>query len=228
MNHIYLVRHGENVANLTKELSSRIVDYSLTPKGVVQAQQTAQYFAGRNIQAVYSSPLKRAQETAGMIASSLNLKPIVVEEFREIDVGELEEPPSTPEKWELHNQIIMRWFAGDLEAGFPGGDTYLSLWSRMQAGLQQATHGRENENIIIVGHSGIFTATLKKVCPSIDLEWLRLSQNHNCSITEIQVDNHDGVLEGELVRWADVSHLSGNAAEFISSFPNPDPFVEKG
>ena len=37
MNRIYLVRHGENTANLTKEFSHRRVDYSLTPKGILQA-----------------------------------------------------------------------------------------------------------------------------------------------------------------------------------------------
>lgn len=40
MNIIYLVRHGENKANLTKEFSYKKVDYPLTPKGVIQAQQT--------------------------------------------------------------------------------------------------------------------------------------------------------------------------------------------
>ncbi len=41
---IYLVRHGENVANLTKEFSHRKVDHSLTPKGRLQAEQIAAYF----------------------------------------------------------------------------------------------------------------------------------------------------------------------------------------
>ena len=45
MNHLYLVRHGENVANLTKEFSCCKVDYSLTAKGVLQAQQTAHALA---------------------------------------------------------------------------------------------------------------------------------------------------------------------------------------
>jgi broad specificity phosphatase PhoE len=65
MNRLYLVRHGENRANLTKEFSSRLVDYPLTAKGVLQAQQTADYFQQRagagGIDAVYSSPLKRSR-----------------------------------------------------------------------------------------------------------------------------------------------------------------------
>ena len=43
-NTIYLVRHGENTANITKEFSYKLVDYSLTAKGVQQAEQTAEYF----------------------------------------------------------------------------------------------------------------------------------------------------------------------------------------
>jgi broad specificity phosphatase PhoE len=38
MTRVYLVRHGENKANITKEFSSRKVDYPLTPKGRLQAE----------------------------------------------------------------------------------------------------------------------------------------------------------------------------------------------
>ena len=41
MTHLYLIRHGENLANLTKEFSYLKVDYPLTPKGRLQAEQTA-------------------------------------------------------------------------------------------------------------------------------------------------------------------------------------------
>ena len=60
MTHLYLIRHGENLANLTKEFSYRKVDYSLTPKGKLQAEQTARTLQDRGIAAVYSSPLRRA------------------------------------------------------------------------------------------------------------------------------------------------------------------------
>ena len=43
MNLVYLVRHGENPANLLKQFSYRKVDYPLTEKGVLQAEQTAAY-----------------------------------------------------------------------------------------------------------------------------------------------------------------------------------------
>ena len=71
MNRLFLVRHGENVANLTKEFSYRLVDRSLTDKGVEQARQTAVYFQDKSIHAVYTSPLKRAAETAARMGGRL-------------------------------------------------------------------------------------------------------------------------------------------------------------
>ncbi|MCB0162068.1 MAG: histidine phosphatase family protein, partial [Caldilineaceae bacterium] len=81
----YLVRHGENPANLTKEFSYRDVDYSLTPKGVLQAQQTAAYFRNVPVDAVVASPLKRTRETAAIIADALGLPVEVMEDFREVN-----------------------------------------------------------------------------------------------------------------------------------------------
>ncbi len=56
MNRLYLVRHGENRANITKEFSCRHVDYPLTPKGVLQAQQTAKHLAGEAADLIPGSP----------------------------------------------------------------------------------------------------------------------------------------------------------------------------
>ena len=69
---LFLVRHGENVANITKEFSHRLVDYDLTDKGRLQASQTADYFRSLSknvsIDAMYSSPLKRAMQTADIVS----------------------------------------------------------------------------------------------------------------------------------------------------------------
>src|SRR5512142_223625 len=122
MNRLYLVRHGENPANLTKEFSYRRVDYGLTPKGSLQAKQTAELFKRQAIHAVYSSPLKRAAETAGIIAGELGLRVEIVEDLREVNVGDLEGQPVTPELWAHHDSIIADWLGGKPETRFPSGE----------------------------------------------------------------------------------------------------------
>src|SRR5579872_6100860 len=93
-NTLYLVRHGENLANITKEFSYKLVDYPLTPKGVLQAEQTAAFFLNTiPLMAAFASPLKRARETAEIIARAQNLSVTVLEEFREVNVGDMEQRP---------------------------------------------------------------------------------------------------------------------------------------
>jgi len=226
MSHLFLVRHGENLANLTKELSSRRVDYSLTPKGILQAEQTARHFlaareagrAGYGIHAIYSSPLKRARETAEIIAGHLGLSVAVMDNFREIDVGDMELQPPTLEVWAVHNRIIEGWFRGQAEKGFPNGDNYITICNRMRAGIEQVIAGKDGQSSIVVGHGGIFTVTLPDLCPHVSLDYLR-TENHNCSISEIEVEWRCGRYEGRLITWASHTHLHGPAAELVSGLP---------
>jgi broad specificity phosphatase PhoE len=209
MTKLYLIRHGENKANLTREFSHRLVDYPLTPRGILQAQQTAAYFRSFPIRHIYASPLKRAMETAAIIAQPLELEVRILEHFREINVGILEQQP-TAENWELHDRIFYGWLEGQTDVTFPEGENYITLFSRMSAGLQEViTHDPEGPHII-VGHGGIFKATIRDICHNMDVTLLKLS-TPNCAITEIDVQMQKGRPMGILHRWADDSHLSGEA-----------------
>jgi probable phosphoglycerate mutase len=219
MNTLYLIRHGENPANLTKEFSHRLIDYSLTPKGVLQAQQTGEYFKSRPIDAIYCSPLKRAIETAEIIGQAIGVQPVIIEEFREVNVGALEALGGSPENWATHDSIIQAWFEGQPDRMFPEGENYHMLLERMRAGVQQILHEQDGKKSIIVGHGGIFTFTLKDICREVDLAMLIASYGHNCSITEIEMHSVDGQFDGVLKRWAAFDHLSGEAAAFVTGHP---------
>jgi broad specificity phosphatase PhoE len=216
MHTLYLIRHGENTANLTKEFSHRLVDYSLTPKGVLQAQQTAEYFKNRQIDAIYCSPLKRAIETAEIIGQAIGIRPVIMEEFREVDVGALEMLGGSPENWATHDSIVRAWFEGQPDVIFPEGENYHMLLERMRSGVAQILRKQDGKQSIIVGHGGIFTFTLKDICRNVDLAMLIASYGHNCSITEIEMYAVDGQLDGVLKRWAAFDHLSGEAAAFVT------------
>jgi len=222
VNRLYLVRHGENWANITKEFSCKRVDYPLTPKGMLQARQTAEYFKDKGIHEIYSSPLKRAVETAEIIAAPINLQVVVMENFREVNVGSLEGQPVSAELWALYFRVVEDWFAGRVGTRLPGGEDYVTLWGRMRAGVERIVAHKTGRNMIIVGHGGIFTATLKDLCRDVDVNWLRGSASHNCSITEIMIRLLDGRLEGELITWASHTHLHGAAADLVPGIPQVD------
>ncbi|HSO27387.1 MAG TPA: histidine phosphatase family protein [Anaerolineales bacterium] len=231
-NTLFLVRHGENRANLTLEFSSRRVDYSLTPKGVLQAQQTAEYFAGlqaggRVFHAIYSSPLKRAAETAGYIAAALGLPVQILDQLREVDVGDLELAPPSREAWDYHNSLIRGWLDGQPEARFPGGDNFHDLVERALDAYRLALHGRQGENIILVAHGGIFAFTLYKLVAGLQPDWFLGKHSHNCSVSEIEAQLVDGRPVGRLKRWADHAHLSGEAANFAAGLPDARTFQDQ-
>jgi len=220
MDTIYLIRHGENRANITKEFSYKQVDYSLTAKGILQAQQTAVYFDDKDIQAIYSSPLKRARETAEIIAQHLRLPVIVMEQFREVNVGDLEGQPSNKANWAIHDQIMSDWHSGKYEATFPGGENYEMLLHRMHDGLRKIMLDNPDSNIILVGHGGIITATIWDICANVELSSLLESDNANCSITEVQAQLYDDRIIGTLNMWAYHGHLHGEAAKLVAGHPD--------
>src|SRR5258708_22699148 len=157
-NTLYLVRHGENLANITKEFSYKHVDYSRSPKGVLQAEQTAEFLKNTAIDAIYASPLKRARETGEIIAVPHGLPVTLLEEFREVNVGNLELMPPTETTWRIHDQIVAEWIAGNVEARFLGGENFLALVERLRRGLLEVTRGRASPRIAVATPACSLTA----------------------------------------------------------------------
>lgn len=225
MNRLYLVRHGENLANLTMEFSYRNVDYSLTPKGVLQASQTAAYCAGLGIQEFYSSPLKRARETAEIIAGPYGLPVTTLENFREVNIGDLEGQNPTPALWKFHNNIIASWLDGHPEMRFPGGEDYHTLQARAVAGFTEMLTGKDGRSMLLVAHGGIFSFTLRGLVAGLEQDLLNTPMP-NCGVTELEGQVVDGRLELRLVSYSSAAHLSGEAAQLVRGFPKNEELIE--
>lgn len=217
---LYLVRHGENRANLTKEFSHRKVDYALTAKGRLQATQTAEFFRDQGIDAIYASPLRRALETAEIIGEQVGLPVTVLEAFREVNVGTLEDEPPTPASWRLHDEIMAAWQAGQHEVAFPGGENYHTLRARLQRALTTIVHAHPAQTVIVVAHGGTINTSVREFCHNVDLDLLHRTENHNCSVSEIEVWSTDDGIAARLVQWAFCEHLQGEAAQLVPGSPD--------
>lgn len=215
MNTVYLVRHGEAESNLTHEFSYRKVDLPLTSKGRQQALQTAKAFTPQSIDEIYCSPLNRTRQTAEAIAKACGLPVTVVENFREVNVGDLEGMPDLDEAWHINFNIWNRWSQGDYSARYPGGEDWHTLFSRTVEGLCRVLDGKQDHRIVVVAHGGIITATLARLVNNLDEFALFRLPNHNCSITEARLGLSDGQIYGEMICWSDIRHLSGEAADLV-------------
>ena len=83
-----LVRHGESDANIKKIFAGHL-DIDLTNRGYEQAELAAQYIRENYVvDKIYSSDLKRAYNTAKVIAKRFDLPIEALTELREIDAGD--------------------------------------------------------------------------------------------------------------------------------------------
>lgn len=218
MNRVFLVRHGENPANLTKEFSCRRVNYPLTERGQLQARQTAEAFSRVPLDEVWSSPLRRALETADQIVRFHPLSVKILEDFREMDVGDLEGFEPRDDAWERYRSVMREWFGGNPAYPFPGGENRSSLIERFARGLDTVTRGKNGKTVLVVGHGGIFTHGVAELCGLPDQKAFLSRENYNCSISELEVHRDPG-LRFTLKVWGSVGHLSGEAAQFVESVP---------
>lgn len=204
------VRHGENPANVTHQLSTRIVDHPLTDRGRQQAAALAAHLAdgheGR-IGAVFSSPLVRAHETAEIIGSALGLPVTILEGLRELDVGELD-GRSDDEAWRLHDEVYHAWLAGRTDAAFAGGDSLSTLLDRFADALREVHRLAGDGRAVVVGHGGILRVAIANLFTATP-EILAVERIGNCSITEIQLDvAGNGRVGGQVIGCARAEHLA--------------------
>ena len=132
----YFVRHGETETNLQRLVAGSI-DTPLTARGRQQALDAAQVLAKQAITAVYSSPLRRARDTATPIAERLRLSIIVLPALAERTWGLLEGQPRASR---------VRGITPE------GAETPNAFAARILSALAQI----DTEAPLIVGHSGVF------------------------------------------------------------------------
>jgi probable phosphoglycerate mutase len=150
---ILLVRHGQDEDNAEYRINGRR-DCPLTDLGRTQAKATGESLRGNHIDCIYSSPLKRAFETATIISQILGISQVNVDgDLIERDYGILTgRPPSeirTVAK-EIRESNNFRYI---LES--EGIEPYPELWRRAGAALSRIQARHEGQTVLIVAHNEI-------------------------------------------------------------------------
>ena len=153
------------------------------------------------IDAIYSSPLKRAFDTAQAIASHHKLKVQVEPDLREMEVGELE-GISIAELGTTFSQFLLQWRQGQGVEKLPGGESVIDLADRVWATIQPIVEKHEQGNIVIVSHFFTAVVTICKALgwPLTTMERIRV-QTGSISIIELG----DG--QPRLLLLGDTCHL---------------------
>jgi len=153
---LWIARHGETDENAQGRILGRR-DPALGAAGRAQAQALAAEAGGHGIVALYTSPLRRARETAAVVGAALDLQPVVLDDLVESDRGAWEGrlvADLAREDPEGHAAFV----AADPAFVFPGGESLAAQGRRTRAALARVAAGPQPA--LVVAHAGTIRAAL--------------------------------------------------------------------
>ncbi len=200
MVNLYLIRHGRQNSRLCN------VDVELSPEGIKQAELLRARLRSYGLDALYSSDLIRARQTAEIINQELELPLQIRGAIREISFGELEG------KSDEYNDTYFREFKEEQlklleDIPYPGGENGTSVYERAMPVIEELVHSG-NKNIAVVTHGGTIRALLAALFGKTQAKrFLFAVSLENTSITQLvyrpELDRF------YLERFNDYAHLEG-------------------
>jgi len=162
--HLYLLRHGESEGNVAGVFSGQRTNPPLSAAGHRQALAQAAVLAGLHVEALYASPLRRAQQTAARVGERTGIPVRTEPALLEVDVGELDGVDSYGgDAWARYEAVRRQWELGQEKAGFAGGETLADIRARLERFLGRLPDRRSGP-VVLVGHGMIFMSLLWLFC----------------------------------------------------------------
>jgi len=150
---IHLIRHGVTASNLEQRYMGRSEE-PLSNDGRLQARRLARRLADVELAALYCSPLRRAQETAEIIAQPHALRPQAAPEFIEIDLGRWE--GLTAGEIEARDGEAWRtWCVDPARLRLPGIEAFAALGERVRRGMKALVKRHPDGTVAVVTHDGV-------------------------------------------------------------------------
>ena len=155
---LILVRHGEIPSNVNRIYAGRSPE-GLTDKGLSQAKTVSAELNKYRIDAIYSSSIQRAVQTAQILSEVVGVDPKVDESFRELEMGawegmsEADIAREYPEEWSI-------WNSDPARLRLEGRETLDALLERVLTGVRDIYKEHSDGNAVIVTHVAIIRILL--------------------------------------------------------------------
>jgi broad specificity phosphatase PhoE len=187
---IVLVRHGETDWNRANRFQGR-ADPPLNDTGRGQARVLAAELGTESFAAAYTSPLRRAAETAVILAGALRVDAVPDGSLMEVDVGSWSGLTRT-EVEARFPEGFARWL--EYGHGWDDGETYDELGARVVSGLADIAARHPGEVVLAVTHGGPIRSALA-AAERVAFDEARRSIHviDNCAVVRLAV--RDGKLE---------------------------------
>lgn len=166
---LYFMRHGQTEYNRLHRLQGRL-DTHLSPEGVQQGKEAAGELKENNItfSAVYSSPLKRAVETAEIVSGVDRSRFVIDDRLIEVAFG-----PFEGVKAEELEPDMLRFFRDPAHYEAPeGAESYDHVMRRAEDFLSSMLREKPQGNILVLSHGAAIHAIYAQLCGlTLDHYW---------------------------------------------------------
>jgi phosphoserine phosphatase len=184
---IILIRHGETEWNRLHRFQGRS-DIALNEKGKMQARALAKALQNEHITAIYTSPLKRAVDTAHHIKKFHPSLPLIKEPgFLEMDLGDFE--GMAGKQWAISYPIFRaQWEKSPASLSMPGGESLVEVQSRTVQALKRISENFcTGSTIVICAHNFVIISLLCFVA-DISLNRFRAMRQDTASLNVLFTD----------------------------------------
>jgi len=206
---LILICHGQAIQRDGKHLYGWWADMPLSRRGKQQALLIGERLKNDfDISAIYTSPLRRAQQTAHLIGDVVQVVPAIEHALRELESGELC-TLSYDQAQERYPNVILNGQTLE-EAQIPGSETYAAMHNRVASAIGQIVDQSPTQHIACVTHGGPIVAYLRAImgyAPEQQRKPRFLSRA--ASIHHLQIDPQG---ERTVVALNDIAHLTGMPA----------------
>jgi len=203
---LIVIRHGETAWNVDQRIQGQL-DIPLNDTGRWQAARMAEALAGDGIEAIYSSDLQRAAETAAALARAAGLPMTTDRELRERAFGRFEGVTfrEIQQRWPEDAQ---RWRQREPDFAPGGGETLKAFYARSVEAATRLAALHPGQTVALVAHGGVLDC-LYRAATRIELQAPRTWHLGNASINRLLYSSEGLVLVG----WNDSAHLERQPAE---------------
>lgn len=203
MTRLYIIRHGETDWNRENRTQGCGNDLPLNQKGIEQAVKLAERFKRISVDAIYSSDLKRAFQTAQELSKSTSLDITTSKMLREMNFG-CWEGLTFSEIETRYSNIYEIWKDKPSDAVIPNAERLIDIQKRAMTAINEILLKHGGENIVIVTH-GLFAKVLIVSMLGIDISMYNRIRLDNTSVSTIDVHGRYSVLS----LLNDTCHLKG-------------------
>jgi probable phosphoglycerate mutase len=200
------VRHGETAWNREGRIQGQR-DSALTARGLAQARAAAARVARERPDALYSSDLGRAVETARHVSEATGLDATLDAGLRERKYG-IFEGKTWPEIEREHPEEFARHAARDPEHRVPGGESPRQFRERVLHTLDRIARESGGERIAIVAHGGVLDV-LYREATGMPLGAPRTHALLNATLNRLRYSDR----RWEVERWGEAEHLAAAALD---------------